>query len=201
MAKTKHGGVLIAVKDELNHSRCKINVAHDDFICVIIDLAGTVLQISCIYNPPTGSLNRWKVDDLFVLLSELNVNETTIGAQETIIAGDLSLLGCDWANQTSTNTCEQSLMDKLSENCFVNFLQPPDSKLDVMMTNKPELFLKNSVDRRLTKAYQINDKNCLDHSAIGANLNNRKKIFQEIDYVKFTEDILSTPFHRAVSAI
>ena len=38
-AKTKHGGVLIAVKHELNHSRCKINVAHDDFICVFIDLA------------------------------------------------------------------------------------------------------------------------------------------------------------------
>ena len=32
VAKTKLGGVLIAVKDELNYSRCKINVAHDDYI-------------------------------------------------------------------------------------------------------------------------------------------------------------------------
>ena len=65
------------------------------------------------------------------------VNDTTSGAQGTIIAGDLNFSGCDLANQTSTNTYEQSLLDKLLENCFVNFLHPLDSMLDVILTNHP----------------------------------------------------------------
>ena len=56
-----------------------------------INLSGIVLQICCIYNPPTGSPYRWEVDDFFVLMSELMVNEKTIGAQGKIIAGDLNL--------------------------------------------------------------------------------------------------------------
>ena len=56
VAKTKHGGVHIAVKHELNHCRCKIKVTHDDLICVSIELAGIVLQICCIYNPHAGNL-------------------------------------------------------------------------------------------------------------------------------------------------
>ena len=181
VTKTKNGGVLIAVKHELNHSRCKVNVAHDEFICVSIDRAGIVLQICYIYNPPTGSPYRWEVDDLFVLISELMVNETTIGAQGTIIAGDFDLSGCDWANKTGTNTYEQFLLDKLSENCF-NFFQPLDSKLDVILTNHPELFLESYVDQRLIQAYQISDKNCSGHSGFGANLEAHKqpiKIFLE----------------------
>ena len=132
------------------------------------------------------------------------VNETTIGAQGMIIAGDLNLSGCDWANQTSTNTYEQSLLDKLSENCFVNFLHPLDSKLDVILTNHPELSLKSYVDRRLTKAYQIRDKSCSDHSAFGTNLEAHKQTqkdlsgmllaFNKVDWAKFNEDFLSTLF-------
>ena len=59
VAKTKHGGVLIAVKHKLNHSRCKINFAHDGFICVSIDLAGTVLQICCIYYKTGACKTEW----------------------------------------------------------------------------------------------------------------------------------------------
>ena len=139
VAKTKHGGVFTAVKHELKHSPCKTNVAHDDFICVSIDLAGVVLKICYIYNPPIGSLYRWEIDDLFVLMSDLNLNETTIGAQGTIIAGDLNLSICDWANQTLNNTYEQFLQDKLSENCFVNFLHSLDSKLDVIFFSRAML--------------------------------------------------------------
>ena len=123
-----------------------------------------------VFNPRTGSPYRWEVDDLFALISELMVNETTIGTQGTIRACNLNLSGFDWANQTSINTYKQSLLDSVSEICFVNFLHPLDSKLYVILTNHPEIFLKSYVDRRLTKAYQISDKNCLDHSAIGANL-------------------------------
>ena len=139
------------------------------------------------------------------------VNETTIGAQGTAIAGDLNLSGCDWANQTSINTYKQSLLDKLSENCFVNFLHPLDSKLDVILTNHPELFLKRYFDRRLTKAYQSSDENCSDHSTFGANLEANKQsqidlsgmllAFNKVDWVKFNEDILSTPIHRTVTAL
>ena len=211
VAKTKHGGVLIAVKQELNQSRCKINIAHDDFICVSIDLAVTVLQICCIYNPPTGSPYRCEVDDLFVLISELMVNETTIGAQGTIIACDLNFSGCDWANQTGTNTYEQSLLDKILENCFVNFLHSLDIKLDVILTNHPEPFLKSYVDQRLTKAYQISDNNCSDHSEFGANLEAHKqpqKIFQESYQLSTKLTVLNSTrifclrlFHRTVTAM
>ena len=106
-AQKKHGDVLIAIKHELHHCRCKINVAHDDLFCVSIELAGIVLQICCIYNPPTGGPYRCGLDELFVLINELLVNETTIGAQRRIMAGDVNYSGCDWANQTSTNMHEQ----------------------------------------------------------------------------------------------
>ena len=189
----------------------KTNFAHDDFICVSIDFSGIVLKICFIYNPPTGSLYLWEIDDLFVLMKNLNLNETTIGAKGTIIAGELNLSSCDWANQSLTNTYEQFLQDKLSENCFVIFLHSLDSKLDVNLTNHPELFLKSYVDRRLTKAYQIIDKNCLDHSAFGANLETYKQppkdlsgmllAFNNVYWVKFNEDILSTLFHRTFTAM
>ena len=96
------------------------------------------------------------------------------------------------------------MLDKLSENCFVNFLHPLDSNLDVILTNHTEPLLKSYVDRRLTKAYQISDKNCSDHSAFGAKLEVLKQpqkdlsgmllAFNKVDWVKFNEDILCTPF-------
>ena len=103
-----------------------------------------------------------------------------IGAQGTIKAGDLNLSGCDWANQTGTNTYEQSLLDKLSENCFVNFLHPLDSKLDMILINYPEFFFKRYVARSLTKAYQISDSKCLDHSAFGAKSEAQKQPLKDL---------------------
>ena len=65
-------------------------------------------------------------------------------------------------------------------------------------------FVTDLICRRLTKAYQISDKNCSDHSAFGANLEAHKQLqkylsgmllaFNKVDWVKFNEDILSTPF-------
>ena len=69
--KSKHGGVLIAVKSSLKHKNVDISLIHDNFIVIKINFSMSFLIICCIYNAPEQSNYRWAANDFLNLLEKL----------------------------------------------------------------------------------------------------------------------------------
>ena len=68
--KTKHGGVLIAVRNSISHERVEPKNT-DENVVVKIEPKNTAFLICCCYNPPKTSPYRWSETSIFDILDQL----------------------------------------------------------------------------------------------------------------------------------
>ena len=104
--KSKHGGVLIAVKASLKHENVNIPLIHDDFIVVKINLSLSSLIICCIYNAAEQSNYRWAVNDFLNLLEKLK-NSIVVTNSLVVPTGDINFTETSCANMSSTKDYEE----------------------------------------------------------------------------------------------
>ena len=129
--KSKHGGVLIAVKSSFKHENVDIPFIHDDFIVFKINLSMSSLIICCIHNAPEQNHYRWAVNDFLNLLEKLNKSIVDTNSL-VLLTGDINFTETSWANMSSTKDYVELILDQFIENNPSNVL--PFSSLH---TNKP----------------------------------------------------------------
>ena len=165
--KSKHGGVLIAVKSYLKHENLGILLIHDDFIVVKINLSMSSLKNCCIYNAPAQSNYRWAVNDFLNLLEKLK-NFIVDTNSLVVLSGDINFTEASWANRSSTNDYDEIILDQFIENDLSNVAP---SQLDVFLRNNPKVVLIFTYNRSLFKSFSINKKPCSDHFPICTQIN------------------------------
>ena len=63
-SKSKHGGVLVAVKKSIPFEKVNLKLTHDNFLALKITISETSILLVCIYNPPHGSRYQWTTENL-----------------------------------------------------------------------------------------------------------------------------------------
>ena len=104
--KSKHGGVLIAVKSSLKHENVDIPLIHDEFIVVKINLLMFALIICCIYHAPEQSNYRWAVNDFLKFLEKIK-NSIVDTNCLVMLTGDINFTETSWAKMSSTKDYDQ----------------------------------------------------------------------------------------------
>ena len=89
--KTRHGGVVVAVRNTIKHNQLPVTCKEDDvFITQLLSATSTVI-ICCWYNAPAAPrAYQWTILELYSLLDELDA----MGQQQQsdlIITGELEL--------------------------------------------------------------------------------------------------------------
>ena len=71
--KTKHGCVLIAVRNSISQERVELK-STDEYVVVKIEPKKTAFLICCCYNPPKASPYWWSETSIIDLLNELKTH-------------------------------------------------------------------------------------------------------------------------------
>ena len=90
---SKHGGVLIAVKD-IPHYRLK-NTTHSESVSIALKTPTESLVICCMYNPPKSSPYRAPASQIHENLEEIEKQMKQRDNYTLIVSGDLNLPGAD----------------------------------------------------------------------------------------------------------
>lgn len=157
---SKHGGVLIAVKNQLSHELLDLKLEHPDYVAVQLKSSGKpTVNICCIYNSPSGSPYRWDLETLSSLLKKL----ANIEAGDLIVTGDINFDQTNWKQLSSHSQYEKPIL-----NWFIdqNLSNSSPLQLDIFLSNKPENTIQCSVDHELQKQFSVNGKACSDHSPL-----------------------------------
>ena len=160
---TKHGGVLFAIRKNINHEIVSLDVEAQDYIVMKISSHDSVL-LCCLYNPPATSAYHWTKANISTLLLELKQKEILLYCSTTIITGDLNMKSTNWETMSSRDTNEDSLLTDLLDSGFHEFLHHGEEKqLDVLLTDNPDIINKANSDMSVFKKYSIDEKPCSDH--------------------------------------
>ena len=92
-SKSKHGGVLVAVKKGIPFETVNLKLTHDDFLALKITISETSIVLVCLYNPPHGSRYQWTTENFLKLLTELRDLKSQEMIECTLIVGDINLSG------------------------------------------------------------------------------------------------------------
>ena len=133
-SKSKHGGVLVAVKKGIPFETVNLKLTHDDFFTLKITSSEASILLVCMYNPPHGSRYQWTTENFLKLLSELCTLKSQEMIQYTLILGDINLSGTNWEAMDSNDNYESEILDKLIKSNFSNI---SNQTLDVVLTNNP----------------------------------------------------------------
>ena len=89
--KTKHGGVLIAIKNDILHEHISLQIEHSDCITIKIKTKkDSAFLLCCIYNAPYPSVYQWEIKDLKTLLENIQLKAKECQCNLAILTGDLN---------------------------------------------------------------------------------------------------------------
>ena len=91
--KSKHGGVLVAVKKGIPFETSDLKLTHDDFMALKLTIIEISILLVCMYNPPHGSRYQWTTEIFLNLLTELCNLTSQEMIQCTLIVGEIELSG------------------------------------------------------------------------------------------------------------
>ena len=143
-AERKGGGVLIAVKDNLNCRRRSNLETGLEMLCVELNLAcSSKIVISAIYRPP-DSTPSYDFHSVTEFTSHLN-NSARLLKNHSLILGDFNypaikwIEGCGFSN--STNSAESAFCETLQDHSLLQVNPFPTRKeniLDLIITDAPD---------------------------------------------------------------
>ena len=132
---SKHGGVLIAVRRDINTKQLTLDHTIDDAITVLLTekTKAQKLLISCIYNPPKNSPYRWPPEKCAQLLTSLKTKRKQLKVSSSIITGDINFVHTFWRSMQSTDGYENTVTDQLAN---LNYEQKFDFQF--ILGSKPQ---------------------------------------------------------------
>ena len=114
--KTKHGGVLIAVKNDILHEHISLQNEHSDCISIKIKIKkDSVILLCCINKVPYPSVYQWEIKDLQTLLENIQLKAKECQCNLIILTGDLNLPQTNWLTMSSNLDYEKQIIDALVE--------------------------------------------------------------------------------------
>ena len=153
--KSKHGGVLIAVKN-LPHERVTLgNNNLDEYVAIKVTPKDVPMIICCIYNPPKQSNYRWPVEKMINLIKDLKMFAEEENCESIIVTGDINFEHTCWKTLRSQNKYEIQILEKLSHLNFQQVLnQKTQNQLDVLLTNNPNIVITNTMNNEFNKSFK-----------------------------------------------
>ena len=152
-AKSNHGGILIAVKLRIRHTRIRIDTKYLETVTVKISLHEVDYLICCFYSAPKPSPYRippqLMIDLIDLLIAELKKH----GCGTILIVCDLNFENTNWKQMRSTDYSEALVVEKLFEDSFQQVITTK-SKLRDVFTNNTGPVLNVSVDNRVKTLYK-----------------------------------------------
>ena len=88
MFTSKHGGVLIGMRNPIEHEQVNLSIVHDDYVAIKIYTTSKPILICYVYNQPTGSPFIWSSGQLSNLLYEFELTRSNQICENLILMGD-----------------------------------------------------------------------------------------------------------------
>ena len=152
-AKSKHGGVPIAVKSRFQHTRIRIDPKYLETVTVKISLDEVDYNICCVYSTPKPSQYRIPPQIMIDLIDLLIAESKKHGCETILIVGDLNFENTNWKQMRSTDYSEDLVVEKLFGNSFQQVITTKSKPLDVILTKNTDPVLNVSVDNRVKTLY------------------------------------------------
>ena len=114
--KTKHGGVLIATKNDILHEHISLRNEHSDCITIKIKTKkDSKILLCCIHNAPYPSVYQMEIKDLKTLLENIQLKAKECQCNLIILTGDLNLSKTNWVTMSAILDYEKQIIDALVE--------------------------------------------------------------------------------------
>ena len=202
--KSRHLGVLIAIKSHLIWERLNSNLSPQEYVAIKITNGATNLLLCCLYNPPQNSPCRRKELELQTFLESLVNIQKESNCQSGIIVGDINFKDTIWKEVKSQNPEEIVVLKTLTVFNFEQLFSDKKKQLDVLLTSNPNSVLNWKVNHNVKASYNIEGRACSDHNAYevlislqGEEFVDAKKetyAFHKADWRSFNESIVENPF-------
>ena len=201
MFTSKHGGVLIRIRNQIEHEQVNLSTVHDNYVAIKIYTKPKPILICCVYNPPTGSQFMWSSGQLSNLLYEIELTLSNQICENFVLMGDINFSKTDWESMSSSDDCENAFIEKLFE---LNFSNIAKRQLDVVLVNTLDPIISCDLDNDLFSKYSTNQKPCSDHIPICTYLStfihphvstgDVKFAFKKASWEHLNEQITKSPF-------
>ena len=168
--KTKLGGVLIGVKNEIPHECLTLTHVYGDTVTVKIETSNENILLVCIYNPPSPSQYKWTESKWANFFHELKSIQENANCHTIIVTGDINFNTTDWQSMTANTDYELVCLDILLDHDYTEMLNKGGTQLDVLLCNNQGIVSSTGRDRWLTARYKTNETLCSDHRAYWKNL-------------------------------
>ena len=201
--KTKHGEVLIAIKNDTLHEHISLQNEHSDCITIKIKTKkDSVVLLCCIYNAPYQSNYQWEIKDLKTLIENIQLKAKECQCNLIILTGELNLSQTNWLTMSSILDYEKQITDALVER---NFSNQSTDQLGVVSANNRNSMVNCEYDNSLQNDLMQNDKNFSDHEPIVTTIDLEKEetqfavtdikyVFNKADCDELNKSILQEPF-------
>jgi hypothetical protein len=174
---SRHGGVIIAIKNDINHSHVPMNISPSvEAVAISLILKDSSVLLVGAYSPPEQSNYRWSLDCWSTFLQEIRAQQ---GESPIMIMGDFNLPKVNWNTRTSGDPLESEIIQLLDEqnlNQLIKFNTTSVNILDLILTNMENLILNVFKNERLTTMYGANGLSYSDHYGITATMQATTKI-------------------------
>ena len=199
--RSKHGGVLIAIKNQIPHEEVVLHNCKNDLMVLRLCTTPKPTLVCAIYNPPTNSPYQWSFQDFVQFFNSLESHTSEISYDQIIIAGDINFSKTNWSDMSSNDEYENGILEILIEHNFSNI---SESQLDVILTNNPDPITDCKKDLDVLSNFSINNKPCSDHKPINTSFiawknsivipSITKYAFKKANWDEINNVILTFPF-------
>ena len=138
---SQHGGVLIAVKNNIEYNNIDLSssTAFPNCCASILVQSNNPFVLCLIYNPPHDSIYRWAPE---ILQDLIHFIMSKAIPYPVMFLGDFNLSHTTWNDLSSTNDYESTLVDVIVAHGLSQLIDFPTTNskiLDLCLTNQPEL--------------------------------------------------------------
>ena len=172
--KTKHGGVLIAIKNNSKHQHVPIISNIEQVTLRLIDFKNISSLICCVYCP-----HRPTAFSIVDFLTNISATAKYLKCEKIMITGDINFSKTDWKAMASDDPEEDLILETLIDHNFDQILAPEKAKsLDVFLVNNPSLIINSFIDENVYKMYSIENKNLSDRNAFTTEINLNQRLIE-----------------------
>ena len=118
--QSKHGGVLIAIKNQIPHEEVVLHNCKSDLMVLRLCTTPKTTLVCAIYNPPTNSPYQWSFQDFVQFFNGLENHTSEISYDQIIIAGNIHFSKTNLSQMSSNDKYENGILENLIEHYFSN---------------------------------------------------------------------------------
>ena len=162
---TKHGGVLLGIKNNIAYEEILLPDNTTDVAAAIFTLSQTKYLFCVVYNPPEKSPHLWSIEKWAALLKSLNDHYLFHKCKEMYILGDINFGTTDWDVMNSSSPYENqciALFNLYMLNQKLRNIENDGKSLDVVFS-KTDSIINVNVNLQLHQNYSKQGTPCSDH--------------------------------------